>query len=307
MVDLPLYTQYLDVTSIEQMVSRFQETIVITNRTADFYVDWKKVKANAENLKIELSLINSLIGSNNIEKDFRTLISKYPETVRTIPILLAIRDLEFPIIIDFFNIDKGVSNLNFNKTRHSHITENEVEIYLAFMKNSGLFILFNSVKNLYDYVLGVEVGMDTNARKNRSGDAMEKLLKPIIEEIAKELGSKIFIHNKFGELSLLGKIPTSLANRESDFIVYKEGKFVNIEVNYYSGAGSKPEEIVDSYINRNNELKTNGWSFIWITDGNVWRGSGSQLNKAFKNMDYVLNINFANRGLLKEALKKILQ
>lgn len=307
MVDLALYKHYLAITSIEQIVSSFQDSLIVTNRTADFFVDWIKVKANAENLKIELSLMNSLIGSSNIEHDFRNLISQYPETVRTIPILLAIRELEFPIIIDFFDIEKGVRNLNFNKTRYSRISNEEVEIYLTFMKNSGLFILFDSIKNLYDYILGVEVGMDTNARKNRSGDAMEKLLKPVIEDISKELGFRVFFHNKFGDLSIFGKAPASLANRESDFIVYKDSKFVNIEVNYYAGAGSKPEEIVDSYINRSNELKVNGWSFIWITDGNVWKGSESQLTKAFRNLDYVFNINFTNRGLLKGALNKILQ
>jgi len=82
---------------------------------------------------------------------------------------------------------------------------------------------------------------------------------------------------------------------------------VNIEVNYYSGAGSKPEEIVDSYINRHNELVSNDWGFIWVTDGNVWRGSESQLMKAFNELDYVLNIDLVQRGMLFEALKQILQ
>jgi len=79
------------------------------------------------------------------------------------------------------------------------------------------------------------------------------------------------------------------------------------EVNYYAGAGSKPEEIVDSYINRKNELLDSGWKFIWITDGNVWKGSESQLLKAFNEMDFVMNINFINQGILKKALTKIIQ
>ena len=149
--------------------------------------------------------------------------------------------------------------------------------------------------------------MDTNARKNRSGTAMENLIKPIIEEASHEIGAKCLFQKKFQTVSLCGHIPVSLANRKTDFIVYKGNKFVNIEVNYYSGAGSKPEEIVDSYINRKNELEDNEWHFIWITDGNVWKKSESQLTKAFQNMDYVFNINFCNRGLLKKALNKILQ
>lgn len=307
MVDLALYQDQLDSDTIPQLVNLFQQSIIITNRTAEFYVNWEKVRENAESLRIELSLMNSLVGTNNLEQDFRALIGKYPETVRVIPILIAVRDLKFPIIIDFFDIEKGVRNLDFNKSRNSKLTEDEVDSYLRFMKNSGLFILFDTIKNLNDYVLGVEVGMDTNARKNRSGEAMEQLVKPIIMETCKQLGAKCLFQKKFNSVGLYGRVPASLANRKTDFIVYKGDRFVNIEVNYYAGAGSKPEEIVDSYINRKNELEANGWDFIWITDGNVWKRSESQLTKAFENMDYVFNINFLNRGLLKASLNKILQ
>lgn len=307
MVDLQFYKTQLGSETILQLVSKFQESIIVTNRTADFFVNWDKVRENAEALRIELSLMNSLIGSGNLEHDFKELISKYPETVQAIPMLIAVRDREFPIIIDFFDVEKGVRNMDFNKTRHSKISEEEIKVYLQFMKNSGLFIIFDTIKNLYDYVLGVEVGMDTNARKNRSGEAMEQLIKPVIEQVSKELDARCLFQKKFQTIGLLGRVPASLANRKTDFIVYKDDRFVNIEVNYYSGAGSKPEEIVDSYINRKNELESYGWEFIWITDGNVWKGSESQLTKAFQNMDYVLNINFSNRGLLKAALNKILQ
>ncbi len=307
MVDLSLYNKYFANNTVSGLVNHFQQSIIITNRTAEFYVNWEKVRENAEALRIELSLMNSLIGSNDIEKDFKELIKKYPETIRAIPILLAVRDLKFPIIIDFFNVEKGVIKMDFNKTRHSKLSDEDVDGYLQFMKSSGLFIVFKSTKNLFDYVLGVEVGMDTNARKNRSGDAMEQLIKPVIEAASKELGAKCLFQKKFKTVGLHSRVPASLANRKTDFIVYKDNKFVNIEVNYYSGAGSKPEEIVDSYINRKNELEASGWAFIWITDGNVWKGSESQLTKAFQNMDYVFNINFSNQGLLKEALNKILQ
>lgn len=306
-MNLHVYKKQIEFDTIPQLVNAFQNSIIVTNRTADFFVNWEKVRENAEELRIELSLMNSLIGSKNLEQDFRELIKQYPETIRAIPILIAVRDLEFPIIIDFFDVEKGVKDLDFNKNRHSKLDDEEIAEYLQFMEKSGLFILFDTIKNLYDYVLGVEVGMDTNARKNRSGNAMEQLIKPVIEQASKELGAKCLFQKKFQTVGLLGRVPASLANRKTDFIVYKDDRFVNIEVNYYSGAGSKPEEIVDSYINRKNELEASGWDFIWITDGNVWKGSENQLTKAFENMDYVLNINFSNRGLLKAALNNILQ
>jgi len=175
-----------------------------------------------------------------------------------------------------------------------------------FAKKGGLLQLFNYIRNFYDYIIGVEVGLDTNARKNRSGEAMENLLAPLLKTIAAEIQSRILFQKKFSSVRLFGgRIPKELANRKSDFILFLDNHFVNIETNYYSGAGSKPEEIVDSYINRRNELVKNNWSFIWITDGDVWRISENQIFKAFTSLDYVFNIEFCRKGLLKEALLQI--
>lgn len=305
MVSLKFYQDTLQVSTIQDLVKSFQKSLVVTNRTPEFYVNWEKVNRNVDTIKIELSLWNSLIGSENIEDDFVNLITQYPEVIKTIPILLAIRDIVFPVIIDFYNVDKGVKGLNFKKNRHSTLSNYEIEEYLDFVKKSGLFSVFSYVKNFYDYVIGVEVGMDTNARKNRSGHAMELLLQPIIEDVSRELDCKVLIQQSFSSVRLRGKVPVSLANRKSDFIVLKDGVCVNIEVNYYSGSGSKPEEIVDSYINRKNELSGYGWHFIWITDGQVWQRSESQLSKAFSELDYIFNIDFVRKGLLKKALQNI--
>lgn len=305
MVSLKFYQDTLQVSTIQDLVKSFQKSLVVTNRTPEFYVNWEKVNRNVDTIKIELSLWNSLIGSENIEDDFVNLITQYPEVIKTIPILLAIRDIVFPVIIDFYNVDKGVKGLNFKKNRHSTLSNYEIEEYLDFVKKSGLFSVFSYVKNFYDYVIGVEVGMDTNARKNRSGHAMELLLQPIIEDVSRELDCKVLIQQSFSSVRLRGKVPVSLANRKSDFIVLKDGVCVNIEVNYYSGSGSKPEEIVDSYINRKNELSGYGWHFIWITDGQVWQRSESQLSKAFSELDYIFNIDFVRKGLLKKALQSI--
>jgi len=306
MVRLELYQKYYNVSNLKELVKLFQDSLIITNRTPEFFVDWEKVKKNADSIKIELSLWNSLIGSRNIEYDFTQLVVDYPEVIKTIPILLAIREREFPIIIDFSNVEKGIKNLDFKKDRSSEITETEVKDYTEFVKKAGIFELFNCIKNFYDYVLGIEVGMDTNARKNRSGQAMELVLNPLIQEIANNFGFKVFFQEQFRVVeSLHGKVPISLANRKSDFILALNNRFVNIEVNYFSGPSSKPEEIVDSYINRRNELQSYNWAFIWITDGDVWRKSGNQLAKAFNELDYLLNIEFARKGLLLEALLHI--
>lgn len=308
MVKLDLYQRYYPNTSITDLIQTFQNTLVTTNRTPDFYVDWKKVKDNLDDIKIELALWSTLINSNKIEEDFRNLIVNYPEVIKTIPILHAIREREFPVIIDFQSKELETKELNFNKSKYSKITQKELDDYLEFVKKSGVFMIFNHVKNFYDYVFGVEVGLDSNARKNRSGKAMEELITPILKNVVTELGCRMLSQVSFESCQRYGgRIPASLANRTADFIIYKGNRFVNIEVNYFSGTGSKPEEIVDSYINRKNELVSNNWQFIWITDGDVWRKSENQLRKAFSELDYILNIHFANEGLLKDSIAQFLE
>ena len=307
LVVIDVYKRFYPLQNASELVNLFKETLITTNRTPEFFVDWKKVRENVDSIKIELSLWNSLIGSQKIETDFCNLIQKYPEVIKTIPILCAIREREFPIIVDFFNLDRSVKKLDFNKRRYSVLTPSEVKDYAEFSKKAGLFQLFSLVKNFYDYILGVEVGLDTNARKNRSGEAMEKLLTPLLQHIANELNYKLLSQTKFESVqSHGGAVPPELANRKADFILYAGKKFVNIETNYFSGAGSKPEEIVDSYINRRNELVKNQWDFIWITDGDVWRVAQNQIVKAFNGLDYIFNIEFSRKGLLKEALARIL-
>jgi type II restriction enzyme len=295
------------VNNVNDLIVAFQKTLITTNRTPDFYVDWEKVKQHLDDIKIELALWNSLIDSNNIEKDFRNLITNYPEVIKTIPILHAIREREFPVIIDFYSKEIITKQLDFKKTKYPKLTQKEVEDYIEFAKKSGVFIIFKHIKNFYDYVFGVEVGLDSNARKNRSGKAMEELVTPILKKMASEIGCQILTQITFEATNRYGgHFPPGLSNRTADFILFKGNKFVNIEANYFSGTGSKPEEIVDSYINRKNELQSKKWEFIWITDGDVWRKAENQLRKAFNDLDYVLNIQFSNVGLLKDALSQFL-
>jgi len=119
LVKLETYSKYYPAKNLNELVDAFQKTLVPTNRTPEFYVDWQKVKKNLSEIKIELSLWNSLINSNNIKADFRDLIIKYPEVTKTIPILHAIREREFPVIIDF-QTETTVKQLDFNKGRNSN-------------------------------------------------------------------------------------------------------------------------------------------------------------------------------------------
>lgn len=215
---------FLKTDSVDEIVRAFQDTLIPTNRTPRFYVNWTKVKENVDEIKLELALWNRLMGSQNPKNDFVKLIRRYPESLRVLPILLAIRELEFPVIEDFTSSEIRVANLRFNIGRDFRLSEGEVTEYSDFAEKSGIFLLFSAIKDFYDYVLGVEVGMDTNARKNRSGDAMETVLKPLIEDISGELMSRFFSQTTFGRVGeQFGRDTAPLQNRRADFILSKGG------------------------------------------------------------------------------------
>lgn len=300
-----LYIEFLNVENEESVIEKFHDTLVDTNRSYNFFVDWGKVRKHVEEHKIEFNILNSLIGSKQFDNDLRKILLIYPRVLPVIPILLAIRDLNFKVIGNFTDKNLDIMTYDF-KTRT--LTSEEIDNIIEFFDKTGLkkFFLEMGTKSLQDYVMGVEVGMDTHARKNRSGVAMELLLKPIIENIVtkiKGIERVLFQKNfKYLETNYGIKVNTSIKNRKADFILIKDKKVINIEVNFYSGTGSKPQEIVDSYIERQNELKNNGFEFIWITDGDGWRGQKNQIHKGFEKIDYLLNLHFLRDGLLEEIL-----
>lgn len=138
-----------------------------------YYVDFPKIYRNTEKIKVELNILNSLIGSNNIEAEFIQLIEKYPETLKCIPLLLAVRTNEI------YAVDaEGEFIYSFKKSNQT------IKQYCAFMRKTGLFELLEKhiINNLYDYATGVETGLDSNGRKNRGGHLMENIVEDYIRK-----------------------------------------------------------------------------------------------------------------------------
>ena len=52
--------------NFEEWIKTFRQSINEYN----YYTDFEKVYKNVEKLKIEINILNSLVGSKNIEKDF---------------------------------------------------------------------------------------------------------------------------------------------------------------------------------------------------------------------------------------------
>ena len=300
-----------------ELAQLFVDNILETNRSFDVYIDWNNAyKKNFQQFDIELNAMNCLI-KNATKEQFERLFVKLPTIACTFPLLIAIAKKDRKDILkgkeELVIVDKDNENNDFLRydlsLQHlqSAAAKQQVELYYEFFSQSGLQNLFQNMleKSVIDYVTGVLVGLDSNGRKNRSGKAFEITCEPIINEIATKYGLKVISQKKFKILEQLGfLISSDVKNRKADFILVKGNKALNIEVDYFAGGGSKPEEIIDSYINRQNDLESVGVGFALITDGNCWSNRDkNQLKKGFRHLDYLLNFHLAKVGMLEEVIK----
>ena len=259
-----------------------------------YYIDFETIYQNAEIYKVELNMMNSLIGSKNIERDFEYLTNKYPEII--------VRQSEI-IILD----DEGNKfEYNFRKMNYS------VEQYKVFMRETGLFDLLENhlVNNLYDYVLGVECGLNSNARKNRGGHLMEDLVEKFIQKAGFKKGETYFKEMYLQEIENKWKLDMSFisnqnqATKRFDFVVKTDNCIYGIETNFYASGGSKLNETARSYKMIAEEAKkVVGFDFVWFTDGMGWISARNNLKETFDNMKNLYNIADMKNGVMKEIFK----
>lgn len=270
---------------------------------ADFgyYIDFNKVYNNVESIKIELNILNSLIGSKNIETDFENLIKKYPETLKCIPILLAVREYEI-----FAGENGDVKLYTFNKQI------NTIEDFKLFMRKTGLFELLSNhiINNLYDYVTGVETGLDSNGRKNRGGHQMEDLVESYIQKAGFKRDVNYFKEMYVSEVARKWNIDLSAVSNQGkmekrwDFVVKTDNCIYLIETNFYGSGGSKLNETARSYKTIATEMKNvKGAKFVWFTDGAGWKSAARNLEETFDVLDDIYSINDMQNGIMTEVFK----
>ena len=250
----------------------------------EYYTDFKKVYENADALKVEISILGSLIGSKNIENEFEDLLEKYPSCIKAIPILLAVRENEI-----YCQDSNGSFNYNFASVRQT------VEQYKYFMRATGLFDLLENhlISNLFDYVTGVEVGLGSNGRKNRGGHQMEDLVESYLKKANVEYYKEMYlteIESRWDiDLSAISAEGTS--TKRWDFVVKTNEHIYVIETNFYTSGGSKLNETARSYKMIAEESKSiDGFSFVWITDGGGWISARRNLEETFNVLDNLYNI-----------------
>ena len=272
-----------------------------------YYIDFEKVHRNVDSIKVELNILNSLIGSKNIELDFENLMKKYPEVLKCIPLLLAVRASEI-----YCQDENGGHLFQFDFGKYPPNSHAHYERYKYFMRETGLFDLLENhiVNNLVDYATGVETGLDSNGRKNRGGHLMEDLVESFIQKAGfikdksyfKEMKIKD-IEKKFGiDLSAISNRGKTV--KRFDFVVKTETMVYGIETNFYASSGSKLNETARSYkqIAQESDL-VDDFEFVWFTDGSGWNDARNNLEETFDVMEHIYNIKDLEDGIISEVFK----
>ena len=271
--------------NFNEWLGKFRDSIA----NYEYYIYFEKVHRNVDAIKVELNILNALIGSSDIENEFVQIVSKYPETLKCIPLLLAVRANEI------YAIDgDGEFSYNFKKMNYS------AEQYTVFMRKTGLFELMEKhiIHSLVDYATGVETGLDSNGRKNRGGHLMEDLVESFIQKAGYIKGQNYFkemyiheITEKWGiDLSAISN--QGKAEKRFDFVIKTDNMIYGIETNFYASGGSKLNETARSYKQIAQEVDTiDGFTFVWFTDGKGWQSARRNLEETFDVLDTVYSID----------------
>lgn len=272
-----------------------------------YYIDFEKVHRNVDNIKVELNILNSLIGSKNIEADFESLMRKYPEVLKCIPLLLAVRANEI-----YCQDENGGHLYEFDFGKYPPNSHAHYERYKYFMCETGLFDLLENhiVNNLVDYATGVETGLNSNGRKNRGGHLMEDLVESFIKKagFVKNVSyfKEMYIHEitEKWDIDLSAIFNQGKMEKRFDYVIKTSSMIYGIETNFYGSGGSKLNETARSYKTLANEADTiDGFTFVWFTDGKGWTSARHNLEETFDVMEHIYNIKDMEDGIIDTIMK----
>ncbi len=274
------------------------DTLRNSIKTWDYFVNWEKVFANSSELEIVLNKLNYLLGKEDLHSEFRRLFMSNPDIVKAFPVLLAVRENR----LEIFELEDGSTEpFNFEA-----VSSSDVDKYFRFLEKTGLVRLFQKegIKNLVDYVVGVEVGLDSNGRKNRGGTLMESIVEAHIKKLCDANGFEYIaqaratdIRNQWGV-----EVHVDKSERSFDFAVYnpENRKIKLFEVNFYNGGGSKLKAVCGEFKSLYDELKAQEIDFVWITDGLGWHISARPLEETYNHNEYVFNLHMLENGILDQ-------
>lgn len=257
----------------DTFISQLKET----NQTLDFFCDFDKISQNVDDIKLSLCMLNSLIGSTDLRKSVETIWNRDKNAFSVMDILIAVRTRDKKKILD------SVGNCVPLESMF-----NSVDSIMTFLTETGLGAVLQNqqVKNLVDYVFGIETGLDTNARKNRSGHVMENAVANIFNKAGVSFRQEVYSREWPAITEVLGD-----DEKRFDFVVEASSKVYLIEVNFYSGGGSKLNEVAKSYSDIAPKINSvEGFEFVWITDGIGWKSAKNKLQEAFGIIPSIYNL-----------------
>lgn len=273
----------------EEEFNTFMSQLLETNATLDFYCNFPKVERNVANIEIDLNMLNYLIGQDDLQTSVKLLWDRDKDVFESLLILIAVRKKDDKKIITTEGLIKPIND--YVKT---------YEGVMEFLRGTGLERIFKEkkVKNLVDYVFGVEAGLDSHARKNRSGEAMESLVEQILKKHDIQYESQVK-SKKWGKLTeVLGE-----DSKVFDFAFSVADTIYLCEVNFYGDGGSKPNEVARSYSDIAPKVNSvSGFKFVWVTDGKGWYKAKNKLQEAYYIIPNVFNLT--TFGTFLEDLKK---
>ncbi|WP_396156084.1 type II restriction endonuclease [Flavobacterium macrobrachii] len=279
-----------------QITSSFKEKGILL---WDYFVNWEKVHKNIKPIEKELNLLNVLIGKENIEQEVYELIKEYPQVIKAFPFLIAFRDTKVSMLSDVTEF--LYKDYDF---KHRLISDEDCADLTTFFMQSGLGSLVRDekIKNLVDYVTGVEVGLDSNGRKNRGGTMMENIVETFVKATCDELGLEYMTQANAKKIETKWNIDIQVdkSSRNLAFAINKNGKLYFIECNFYGGGGSKLKSTATEYVKMNEYWNAQNITFIWVTDGAGWKSTLKPLREYFDKADYLLNLEMLKKGCLKK-------
>lgn len=254
----------------------FMSQLKETNQHLSFFCDFYKINQNVEDIKLSLCMLNALLSTNDLQGTVETIWRRDPSAFQVMSILIAVRESEKYVL------DSDNNPVFLNTFFQS------VDGVMEFISDTGLEELFksNKITNLVDYVFGIETGLDTNARKNRSGHVMEGMVANILKKNGIKFRQEVYSTEWPNLQRVLGD-----DEKRFDFVIRTAKKIYLIEVNFYSGGGSKLNEVARSYSDIAPKINSvPGFEFIWITDGIGWRSAKNKLQEAYNIIPGIYNL-----------------
>lgn len=302
---IKFYQEVLGCKNDDQVFDYLIKNLKPSNMLWSYFVNWEKVFANTKKIEIVLNNLNYLIGKKDFDKEFKFLVKQNPEIIKVIPALV-VRDGKntdkFKILVDYEEKKLVYEDYDFSKPSTS---DEDIKKYLLFVKETGLkdLIMSQKIKNLVDYMIGVEAGLDSNGRKNRGGHSMEDIVGFFIADICKIKGFRYLKEATAKKIKAEWgfDIPVDKSSRRYDYVVNTGGGVVIFETNFYGSGGSKLKSTAGEYRDLFNVL--NGkYKFVWITDGKGWVGTSRPLRETFNHNDYIFNLDMIEKGILGEII-----